>query len=1340
LDGGGGDDVLDGGLGNDKLEGGLGADKFIYRLGDGSDQIADGGNDLLSFAQSQNLADAELRIRYGGRWVVENNGWHAFDSREDAEYFIQSHSIVPPGHYADGLMALEAAGRFRFVEAYMPLSAADDFSAVEALVAAAIIRPDQVVFGSGITQDNIAFGGNPALGLLVITMPDGAKLEVRVATAADSLGTGIEQLVFADGTVMNIGEAIALANLSPVLVGSDASETLRGGAEDNVYVINPNGGVDHIHDAGGNDVLQFGAGIEQGDISLGLGSLLLRIGNGGDAVHIEGFDPADPLGSLAIEHFKFADGTSLTAADLLARGFDLFGSESAERIEGTEVVDRIVGNAGDDVIAGNGGNDVLRGGGGRDSYVVKLGDGEDLIEDGVETGIGNVLVFGEEIRREDVHIEVAGDDLLIHYGSGGDKVRVAGYAPVGADGATVIDTFTFADGTAVTLREFMNRAPEVANSVADQVILEDAAFSLQLPENLFVDADGDEILTRVAVAGYTQLPQWLKYDAATRTLYGMPENADVGGFDVVIQGMDELGASTLYSFHVTVCNTNAAPETGTLLSSLRAVEDGAFSFTLLADSFRDEDAGDVLSYSATLENGEPLPEWLAFDAQTRTFLGTPSNGNVGDLRLRVTATDSAGEYASQVFSLEVVNTNDAPSVGSPLAVQAATEDVAFSYALPAGAFVDADLGDRLTYTATLANGDALPAWLKLDGTTGIFSGTPGNGDVGEVQIRVTAADLSGASASQELRLSVGNTNDTPEVGMVLSGQPATEDAPFTFIVPEHVFRDVDVGDVLTLSATRADGSALPPWLSFDAATRTFSGTPGNDDVGSLLLKMTGTDRAGAKVSQTFTVGVTNVDDAPETGALLINQKGRAGTPVNWKMPNGAFVDVDAGDTLIYTASLVDGSKLPDWLNFDAATGTFSGTPTTAGTHTLRVTATDASGAQVSQTFTLDILSGGGNLAPITVPDAENLMEDRKLLAWGNVLDNDRDPEGKTLKVADSGIRQGEYGILTLLSNGSYAYVLNDFSSKVQGLREGETVTEHFSYQASDGTVHNSGELTVTVQGTNDSVELARRLVDVQLGKGKSFSWQLPAGSFIDRDRNDKLTYTAKLADGKALPSWLKFDAATQTFSGTAPANAKNSIEVRVMASDGHGESSVASDVFKVSFGSRTIIPSPDDGGFFDWGGDFPSPWRPCQQSDGSEQAGTRPGERPDDAPLGRFLDKFFSDTKQISSGLPILDRNWFAQWESGRKPSDPPEQSRGNQDFERHWSELAHALNRLDAERQSAPAWSQANQGAPSGLAGLIQGGIQGGRGGTDAVSLACGGTQLKAFTGLREGIGKLLG
>lgn len=482
--------------------------------------------------------------------------------------------------------------------------------------------------------------------------------------------------------------------------------------------------------------------------------------------------------------------------------------------------------------------------------------------------------------------------------------------------------------------------------------------------------------------------------------------------------------------------------------------------------------------------------------------------------------------------------------------------------------------------------------------------------------------------------------------------------------------------------------------------------------------------------------------------MLTNQTGRAGTALSWQLPGTAFVDVDAGDVLAYSATLADGSALPTWLVFDAATGTFSGTPASAGSYALRVTATDLAGASASQSFNLAVESGGGNQAPVTTPDTASVIEDRKLFTWGNVLANDRDPEGKRLSVADAGIRRGEYGVLTLLSNGTYAYVLDDCSSKVQGLGAGETVTETFNYLASDGTQRSNGALTVTVQGTNDTPDLVRSLSDVQLAKGKAFSWKVPAGSFRDADRNDTLSYTATLSNGKALPSWLKFDAATQTFSGTTPANAKGSIDVRVTASDGHGECSTASDDFKVSFGSKTVVPADQKGNEgVGNGADAPPPGHSGNINDGAGTSPGQPGRKHggdrDDDPLGRFLDGFKRDDKSDQphhSALPALDRRWFEQWGEPQQASGQAGQGQANHDVERHWAELTHALNRLDAERQSAPGWNHANQGADlSGLAGWMQGGGHGARGGVDAVSLACGtGTQLKGFSGIKEGVGKL--
>ena len=47
-----------------------------------------------------------------------------------------------------------------------------------------------------------------------------------------------------------------------------------------------------------------------------------------------------------------------------------------------------------------------------------------------------------------------------------------------------------------------------------------------------------------------------------------------------------------------------------------------------------------------------------------------------------------------------------------------------------------------------------------------------------------------------------------------------------------------------LIATLADGSALPGWLAFDAATGAFSGMPVNEDVGTVSVTVTAADRVG----------------------------------------------------------------------------------------------------------------------------------------------------------------------------------------------------------------------------------------------------------------------------------------------------------------------------------------------------------------------------------------------------------------------------------------------------------------------------------------------------------------
>ncbi|MES2771042.1 MAG: putative Ig domain-containing protein [Pseudomonadota bacterium] len=57
-----------------------------------------------------------------------------------------------------------------------------------------------------------------------------------------------------------------------------------------------------------------------------------------------------------------------------------------------------------------------------------------------------------------------------------------------------------------------------------------------------------------------------------------------------------------------------------------------------------------------------------------------------------------------------------------------------------------------------------------------------------------------------------------------------------------------MGDFFVSSATLSNGAPLPDWLVFRPGANDFHGTPSAQDVGTLDLIITATDRSGAKTS------------------------------------------------------------------------------------------------------------------------------------------------------------------------------------------------------------------------------------------------------------------------------------------------------------------------------------------------------------------------------------------------------------------------------------------------------------------------------------------------------------
>lgn len=124
-----------------------------------------------------------------------------------------------------------------------------------------------------------------------------------------------------------------------------------------------------------------------------------------------------------------------------------------------------------------------------------------------------------------------------------------------------------------------------------------------------------------------------------------------------------------------------------------------------------------------------------------------------------------------------------------------------------------------------------------------------------------------AATPGALTVAVAGQNDAPVVASPIADQEAQAGDPFTFTFQADAFTDIDQADVLAYSATLADGSALPDWLSFDSATRTFTGTPPGSSGGecgcegdasptSLEVRVRATDGHGATAFDDFVLSVT----------------------------------------------------------------------------------------------------------------------------------------------------------------------------------------------------------------------------------------------------------------------------------------------------------------------------------------------------------------------------------------------------------------------------------------------------------------------------------------------------
>jgi Ca2+-binding RTX toxin-like protein len=690
------------------------------------------------------------------------------------------------------------------------------------------------------------------------------------------------------------------------------------------------------------------------------------------------------------------------------------GDSGNDTLKGDLGDDSLYGGLGNDTLIGGVGNDVLIGGSGADTYRFSRGFGQDFVEEqGTPSATDlDTIIFDSTILPTDVRVEfgIGESESAIYLKIKNTQDQIILRSSEGKTSWSTyylyqngVERVQFADGTTWNVQDLLdkataniNHAPYVTNGIRDQAGKNGSVFNFTVPATSFSDMDvGDTLTYSAALADGSPLPAWLSFNPTTRTFNGTLNTTETIYLQVTVEDSGKLQTSTSFAIYLdqdqTISGTAASDALrGGIgndmiygLAGNDTLYGGYGSDTLVGglgdDYYSIEDEGDVIveslnegddfvrsSASYTLSDNV---ERLALDGGSDLDAtgNALNNGLWGNEGSNVLTGAKGNDYVSGGLGNDtyVFNRGDGQDTIDNKDLIAATDAVRF-----AGNIID-------TEVVAVKSGNTL--FLKIKGTTdqiGISNyyaaNTTLNGEAADYKI--DKVEFSNAvtwnQAMIQTMVDRAANNKAPTLGTAVPNQVTTVGTAYTLTIPVNTIVDTDVGDSVSYNLKMQDGSALPSWLSFNSNTRLLSGIAAAANVGTLNLTLWGTDNFGLAVGQSLKMTVNAANRTPVLAVSLVDQTAPLSSAFTYTVPSTSFTDPDAGDVLTYTATLADGSALPSWLSFNAGTRTFSGTPSTMGTISVKVTAKDTGNLSVSDVF--DVVVNVANLTLTGTSGADTL--------------------------------------------------------------------------------------------------------------------------------------------------------------------------------------------------------------------------------------------------------------------------------------------------------------------------------------------------------------------------------
>ncbi|MBI5164961.1 MAG: cadherin-like domain-containing protein, partial [Magnetospirillum sp.] len=455
----------------------------------------------------------------------------------------------------------------------------------------------------------------------------------------------------------------------------------------------------------------------------------------------------------------------------------------------------------------------------------------------------------------------------------------------------------------------------------------------------------------------------------------------------------------------------------------------------------------------------------------------PENYNGSDIRLSYQVTDGTTAVDATAV-VDVTSVNDGPVAGDNALALATEEGTPLTIDASALLGNDSDVdGDTLSIT-TVALADAGQGSLTL-GADGNLSFVPGAamqelgaGESATVSFDYTISDGHGGSDTATASFTVTGSNDGPVVSGAVDLGSVVEDTG-TFISTASLLgtasdADGDTLSVADLVATDADGTVVG---SFTAATDAdgapgFTFVPSADFAGDLRVSYTVSDGT-ATTAATATIAVTNVNDAPVFGGIVVDGE-VVDPPLSVAEDRSIRFGIDVSDADGEAVSIDVAQPAHGSVSIDPQSGELIYTPTGDyfGTDTIQVSLTDASGTTTLQSIPVTV--DGVQDGPVAADDLQLAATEEGTpltIAASRLLGNDSDADGDAIALTGVEIADPNQGSVAIDDAGNVVFTPG---ADMQGLGAGESATVSFDYTISDGHGgRDTATASFTVTGSND---------------------------------------------------------------------------------------------------------------------------------------------------------------------------------------------------------------------------------------------------------------------------------